>query len=65
MITRRKFVAGASAGVAGALLAPSLVRAQQAPLVLWGPPATPSLILAQAAQAVSYTHLTLPTTERV
>lgn len=50
MITRRKFVAGASAGVAGALLAPSLVRAQQAPLVLWGPPATPSLILAQAAQ---------------
>ena len=50
MITRRKFVAGASAGVAGAVFAPSLVRAQQAPLVLWGPPATPSVILAQAAQ---------------
>lgn len=50
MITRRKFVAGASAGVAGALFAPALIRAQEAPLVLWGPPATPSLILAQAAQ---------------
>lgn len=50
MITRRKFVAGASAGLAAAAFAPSLVRAQQAPLVLWGPPATPSLILAQAAQ---------------
>lgn len=49
MMDRRRFVAGLSAGVAGAVFAPALVRAQS-PLVLWGPPATPSVILAQAAQ---------------
>jgi len=50
MVTRRQFVAGASAGLAGTVFAPMLARAQEKPLVLWGPPAIPSVILAQATQ---------------
>ena len=49
MITRRSFIAASSAGVAGTLFAPSVLRAQEA-LVLWGPPATPTLLLAQATE---------------
>lgn len=48
MLTRRSFLASASALSAGALFAPAVLRAQE-PLVLWGPTATPSILLAQAA----------------
>jgi NitT/TauT family transport system substrate-binding protein len=48
MLTRRSFLASASALSAGALFAPAVLRAQE-PLVLWGPTATPSVLLAQVA----------------
>lgn len=48
MLTRRSFLASASAVSAGVLFAPAILRAQE-PLVLWGPTATPSILLAHAA----------------
>jgi NitT/TauT family transport system substrate-binding protein len=47
MTSRRSFLTGSTAVAAVTLFAPSLVRAQE-PLALWGPGATPSVIVAQA-----------------
>lgn len=52
MVSRRTFLSGlALTGLsAGVLFRPYIARATE-PLVLWGPPAAPSIILAQAAQS--------------
>lgn len=50
MLTRRTFLASASALSTGALFMPAILSAQE-PLVLWGPTATPSVLLAQAARS--------------
>ncbi|MBB3810593.1 ABC transporter substrate-binding protein [Pseudochelatococcus contaminans] len=58
MVSRRSFVAGlALAGLsAGTSFRPLAARAA-APLVLWGPPAAPSIVLAQAVASGALKHI--------
>ncbi|KRD95875.1 hypothetical protein ASE63_12740 [Bosea sp. Root381] len=60
MLHRRRFLAAASA----ALVAPAIARAAE-PLVLWGPPATPGLLLVRAAADAVLKPLGLPVEVRV